>query len=64
MRKHFTKDLKNVNRKIPNREIQLPKRFFEMEDLVKIGYAFDYTVSNFKQGHYWFVCVMTRREIK
>jgi energy-coupling factor transporter ATP-binding protein EcfA2 len=55
-KKYITKDLKNINRKLPDKEIQLPKRFFEVSDLERIAKKSGFTITNFKYGNYWFVC--------
>ena len=59
-KKYPTKDLKNINRRMPDKEIQLPKRFFEIGDLEKIGKSFDFSITKFEHGNYWFACIMKR----
>ena len=57
-----TKQLKNVNRYISEKDyIEVPKRYFEFSDLKNIGITRGYTITDFLEGNYWFVCKMERK---
>lgn len=59
--KYSTKELRNVRRKISKSSyIELPKRFFEFSDLEKIGTTFNFKITNFVEGNYWFACKMQK----
>lgn len=59
--KYIAKDLRYITRKLPGKEIQLPKRFFEFSDLEKLAQAFGFKITNFEQGNYWFACAMKKK---
>ncbi|MDR3596501.1 hypothetical protein [Clostridium sp.] len=59
--KHSTKELQKIERKISEKDhIKLPKRFFDFSDLEKIGRAWHYSITDFLEGNYWFICKMKK----
>ncbi len=59
--KYITKELRDVKRMTSENEfINLPKRFFEYNDINSLFNPFGYTISKFQQGHYSFICMIKK----
>lgn len=60
-RRYGSKELRQIARRTGAiSEVLLPKRFFELSDLERIASSFNYSITNFEKGEYWFACTIER----
>lgn len=61
-KKYLNKELRMVKRKeAPDSTVDLPKRFFERNDILRLSEPFGYQITGFKNGNYWFVCQLQKK---
>lgn len=61
-KKYLSKELRTVRRKTaPDTAINLPKRFFEIDDIRRLAGPLGYHIIRFEQGYYWFACQLKKQ---